>query len=78
MKSFPVEYNQEALEDIASIFRSVLKVSENFITAKRFTDRIYAQCEKIGDMPYGGAPRDYLCKGYVWCLLKDVPSFFIP
>ena len=63
MKCFPVEYRPEAQDDLFYIFHSVLEISQNIITAQQFTDRIYAQCEKIGDMPFGGSPRDHIKRG---------------
>lgn len=38
------------------------------VTAQRFTDRIWAACEKIGNAPLGGRPRDDLLPG-----LRTVP-----
>jgi len=63
MKRYPVEFREEAIDDIDWIHETVLDVSKDFNTATRFARRIYKQCLKIGDMPFGGAPRDYLQKG---------------
>ncbi len=63
MKTIPVEYRPEALSDIESIFRFVVEKSCDVVTAMRFTDRIFARCEKIGNVPHGGVTRDDLGTG---------------
>lgn len=37
--------------------------SQSLITAIRYTDRVYARCERIGDVPYGGVERKDPGKG---------------
>lgn len=63
MKRFPVEYLEQALSDIEDIFRYALERSASVVTASRYTDRIYARCESIGDVPLGGVSRPDLGKG---------------
>ncbi|MCA9469372.1 MAG: type II toxin-antitoxin system RelE/ParE family toxin [Nitrospira sp.] len=63
MKIFPVEFRPTALEDIKGIFDYVLEKSRDGVTAERFTDRIFRQCEALGGMPYGGVARDDLDEG---------------
>jgi len=57
MKRLPVIYRPEAVADLEEIFRYILNKSRDHITAKRFTNRIKARCDKVGDAPNGGAPR---------------------
>jgi toxin ParE1/3/4 len=46
----------------------VYEVSLDPVTADRFTARLLAACERIGDAPRGGRPRDDLSPG-----LRTVP-----
>ncbi len=68
MRRLRVELQPEALADLADIFRTVLRVSQNLSTAKSFVRRIMDRCERIGDAPRGGRPRDDLEPG-----LRTVP-----
>lgn len=63
MKRLPVTYRPEAAADLEEIFLYVLDKSRDLITAKRFTNRIKARCDKIGNAPRGGAPRPDLGEG---------------
>lgn len=63
MKRLPVTYRPEAAADLEEIFLYVLDKSGDLITAKRFTNRIKARCDKIGNAPRGGAPRPDLGEG---------------
>lgn len=63
MKRLPVVYRPEAVADLEEIFRYVLDKSCDLVTAKRFTNRIKARCDKIANAPYGGAPRGDLGTG---------------
>jgi toxin ParE1/3/4 len=63
MRRFAVEYRQEASADIEGIFDYVLERSADLITAIRYTDRVYARCESIGDAPFGGVSRPDLGQG---------------
>lgn len=60
MTRLPVAYRPEAREDLAPVFRAVLDVSRNADVAERFVRRIFERCERIGDAPHGGRPRDDL------------------
>lgn len=68
MKRLPVAYRPEAREDLAAVFRTVLDVSRSADVAERFVRRIFERCERIGDAPHGGRPRDDLEPG-----LRTVP-----
>jgi toxin ParE1/3/4 len=63
MKRFPVEYRERAGSDIEDIFSYVLRRSGSLVTAMRYTDRISARCESIGDAPFGGVSRPDLGSG---------------
>jgi toxin ParE1/3/4 len=64
----PVTYRTEALADLRDIFRVVLRASRHLKTSKGFVQRIKDRCERIGDAPRGGRPRDDLEPG-----LRTVP-----
>ena len=68
MRRLPVAYRPEARTDLADIFRTVLRVSQHVPTARGFVQRIKDRCERIGDAPHGGRPRDDLEPG-----LRTVP-----
>lgn len=68
MLRLPVVYRPEALGDFEDIFRYVLRGSRNIDTAEGFVQRIKARCERIGNIPLGGRPRDDLEPG-----LRTVP-----
>lgn len=68
VKSHKVTYREEAIADILDIYRWVYEVSLDPVTAQRFTARLTAACERIGDAPFGGRPRDDLFPG-----LRTVP-----
>jgi toxin ParE1/3/4 len=63
MKRVPVTYRPDARNAIDEIFLYVLDASRHPPTAERFTDRILARCESIGDAPFGGAERPDLGAG---------------
>ena len=63
MQRFPVEYHADAVDDIEGLFSYILETSFDAVTAARFTDRIFERCEKIGDAPFGGIPRNDLGPG---------------
>ena len=63
-----VVYRPEANADVQRILTVVTERSGSAIVARRFVDRILAHCEKIGDAPHGGRPRDDLAPG-----LRTVP-----
>jgi toxin ParE1/3/4 len=68
VKRFEVSYREAASADIQDIYRRVYEVSLDPVTADRFTGRLIAACERIGDVPHGGRPRDDLLPG-----LRTVP-----
>ncbi|GJE71357.1 hypothetical protein CHKEEEPN_2903 [Methylorubrum podarium] len=63
-----VEFQPDALADLADVFRTVLHVSRNLAVARGFVRRIRDRCARIGDAPHGGRPRDDLEPG-----LRTVP-----
>ena len=68
MPRLRVLYRPEAYADLEDIFRFVLRIGGNQITAERFVRRIKARCDKIGILPFGGRSRDDLAPG-----LRTVP-----
>ncbi|WP_026597163.1 type II toxin-antitoxin system RelE/ParE family toxin [Methylobacterium sp. 77] len=68
MRRRPVTYRPEALDDLRDIFRLVRQWSENTAVAASFVRRIKARCDRIGDAPHAGRPRDDLAAG-----LRTVP-----
>ena len=58
-----VQSRPQAVEDIEGIFRDILQSSRDAVTAERFVRRLLARCDRIGDAPHGGAPRDDLAPG---------------
>jgi toxin ParE1/3/4 len=63
LKRFNVTYRDSASADILDIYRWVYELSLDPVTAERFTARLMAACERIGDIPLGGRPRDDLLQG---------------
>lgn len=53
-------FRPEAQRDLKDIFRTVLDRSQDVTTTRRFVQRIKDRCDRIGDAPYGGRPRDDL------------------
>ena len=68
MRRFEVKFNEQAVSDILNIYKWIYEVSCNAVIAQNFTDRLVVACEKIGNAPYGGKPRDDLLQG-----LRTVP-----
>jgi toxin ParE1/3/4 len=68
MRRCKVAYRPAASADILEIYGWVHEVSLDPVTAERFTGRLVAACERIGDLPFGGRPRDDLSPG-----LRTVP-----
>lgn len=68
VKRYKVRYREEASGDILEIYRCVYEVSLDPVTAQRFTGRLMTACERIGEAPFGGRPRDDLFPG-----LRTVP-----
>lgn len=63
MKRHRVVFRPEAFADLRDIYGWVFRVSQNPVTADGFTSRIVQACEKVGDAPFGGRPRDDLLPG---------------
>ena len=63
VRRFPVAFRPQAQADLANIFRTVLHWSQDVATARRFTQRIKDRCDRIGDAPHAGRPRDDLLEG---------------
>ena len=68
VKVYKVSYREAASTDILDVYRWVYEVSLDPVTAERFTARLVAACQKIGEIPLGGRPRDDLSPG-----LRTVP-----
>ncbi|WP_091863387.1 type II toxin-antitoxin system RelE/ParE family toxin [Methylobacterium brachiatum] len=68
MRRLPVVFRAQARADLANIFRTVFHLSQDVPTARRFTQRIKDRCDRIGDAPHAGRPRDDLSEG-----LRTVP-----
>lgn len=68
MRRLPVRYRRSAAADLADIYRYVLELGGSKAAAERFVGRIKARCDRIGDAPSGGRPRDDLLPG-----LRTVP-----
>ncbi|WP_375273626.1 type II toxin-antitoxin system RelE/ParE family toxin [Methylorubrum thiocyanatum] len=68
MKRLEVTYRTEAKDDLLQIYRWVYEASLDPEVAGRFLDRLVERCDRIGDAPHGGRPRDDLELG-----LRTVP-----
>jgi toxin ParE1/3/4 len=68
MQRLRVEFRPSANVDIATIFEYIFEGSQSSAVALRFIRRIRDRCERIGDVPLGGRPRDDLAPG-----LRTVP-----
>jgi toxin ParE1/3/4 len=63
MRRLEVRFRESAQTDLDDIFQFVLAQSLSIAVADRFTDRLIGACERIGDAPLGGRPRDDLEPG---------------
>ena len=63
MQRLKVTLRPEAIADLKAIYRSIAQASQSHGVASGFVDRIVARCRRIGDVPYGGRPRDDLQSG---------------
>ena len=63
MRRRDVSFRPEALADLISIFQFIRIASKSARIAKGFVSRIRARCERIGNIPLGGRPRDDLEPG---------------
>jgi toxin ParE1/3/4 len=68
MRRLPVVWREEALSDLSDIYQFIAEQSGHPQQAWRFIQRVQARCERIGDVPNGGRPRDDLVTG-----LRTVP-----
>jgi toxin ParE1/3/4 len=68
VKVYKVTYRETAVADILDVYRWVYEISLDPVTAERFTARLEATCQRIGNVPLGGRPRDDLLTG-----LRTVP-----
>lgn len=68
MKRLPVVLREEAISDLFEIYSYIAEQSGFPEQAWRFIERIRARCERIGNVPRGGRPRDDLAPG-----LRTVP-----
>jgi toxin ParE1/3/4 len=68
MRHLKVAYRPEAVDDLEEIFRYVLDKSQSLEIAYGFVRRIKGRCERVGNVPLGGRPRDDLEPG-----LRTVP-----
>ncbi len=68
MRVLKVEYRPEADNDLTEIFERILDISKNPSVAQGFVLRLWERCERIGNAPNGGRPRDDLEPG-----LRTVP-----
>ena len=62
MKQYRVLYAPEAEEQLLEIYRYIAKAA-SAETAKRFTDAVIEQCEKLAVFPLRGTQRDDIRKG---------------
>lgn len=60
MRRLEVRYRQAAIDDLDDIFSTVLRGSASLMIAIGFIERIRARCERIGNAPHGGRPREDL------------------
>jgi toxin ParE1/3/4 len=63
VKTFRVTYREAASADILDVYRWVYAASLDPVTAERFTAQLLSACERIGDAPLAGRPRDDLFPG---------------
>jgi len=68
MRRVEVTYRPEAIADLQDIFRNIAETSQSPTIAAGVVGRITARCRRIGDVPFGGRPRDDLYPG-----LRTVP-----
>lgn len=63
MQEVEVVYRPEAIDDLESIYRFILELSQDASVAHAYTLRIRERCRRIGVVPRGGTPRDDLAAG---------------
>jgi toxin ParE1/3/4 len=68
IRRLDVEYRQSARDDLTGIFGFIVENGASVEAALKFVLRIEDRCQKVGDAPRGGRPRDDLLAG-----LRTVP-----
>ncbi len=68
MRRLEVIYGEDVSVSLENIVRFIMVNGGSIDAAERFIARIRARCERIGDVPLGGRPRDDLLPG-----LRTVP-----
>jgi toxin ParE1/3/4 len=68
IRRLEVEYRQSARDDLADIFSFLVENGASPDVALKFVLRIEDRCQKIGDAPRGGRPRNDLRPG-----LRTIP-----
>ena len=63
IRRLEVEYRQSARDDLADVFSFIVENGASPDVALKFVLRIEDRCQKIGDAPRGGRPRDDLLPG---------------
>ncbi len=63
IRRLEVKYQESAQNDLADIFRFLVEENGSPQTALKFVLRIEDRCQRIGDAPFGGRPRDDLQPG---------------
>lgn len=63
MKSLPVRWNKRGRRDLNKIIDHIEAASGSTRIALRYLDRLEARCQRIGDAPRSGRPRDDLAPG---------------
>ena len=63
MQQLKVSFRPEAVSDLEHIFLYVRELSRSDKIAHGFVTRIRERCERIGNVPFGGRPRDDLETG---------------
>lgn len=68
MRRLEVIYGEGVSDSLENIVQFILVNGGSIDAAERFIGRIRARCGRIGDVPFGGRPRDDLFPG-----LRTVP-----
>lgn len=63
MKRFNVQILEDADLDLFKLALYIIESGGSVRTAERYVDRIIIRCRKIGNIPFGGRPRDDLLPG---------------
>jgi toxin ParE1/3/4 len=60
MRRLEVVFRSEAELDLLQIYHWIYEARRDPDVANRFLDRLVSRCERIGDAPHGGRPRNDL------------------